>query len=261
MNLPLSRFALFALCASALNAQAQSPASVALCHEDAENAPWIMTGARQGYSQLMIAEVAKQARLSIKLTPMPWKACLAAVKEGKMDGAISGSYSKERAEFAVYPMEGDGPDTTRRMYYASYAFYRHKDHPVSWDGKVLKAAGLIGAQTGFSVVTQLKELGVRVEDNTTSADEVLRRVAEGRYQAGVVSISEGDASLAQNPALRAVLVRVNPPMVEKPYYTFFSKDYALRNEMTVKLIWTGVKMVRMNPTFKVKVAPLTRGSE
>ncbi|MBB5203228.1 polar amino acid transport system substrate-binding protein [Inhella inkyongensis] len=244
-----------------LGASAQTNTNVSLCHEDVENAPWIFTGARQGYSQLMMAEVAKQAHISIKLTPMPWKACLAAVKEGKMDGAISGSYSKERAEFAVYPMEGDSPDTTRRMYYASYAFYRHKDHPVNWDGKSLKASGLIGAQSGFSVVAQLKELGARVEDNTTSADEVLKRVAEGRYQAGVVSISEGDASLAQNPALRAALVRVNPPMVEKPYFTLFNKDFAARNDMAVRMIWTGVKMVRMNPTFKVRVAPLTRGSE
>jgi len=249
------------LAGGCLAAQAQAQASLSLCHEDAENFPWVLSGGRQGYAQLMMAEVAKQAQLTIKLHPMPWKQCLEAVKDGSMNGAIAGSYSKERTEFAVYPMEGVQPDTTRRMYNASYAIYRHKNHPVAWDGKELKLSGLMGAQAGFSVVAQLKELGAQVEDSTKSADEVLRRVAEGRYRAGVVSINEGQASLAQDATLRANLVRVDPPMSEKAYYAFFNKDFAARNELTTRLIWSGIKIVRNNPSFKIRMVRLTQGVE
>lgn len=242
-------------------AAAEGPTSLNFCLENADNVPWVMMGAKPGYAQLMMMEVGKQLSIEIKLTPIPWKQCLADVKAGKYDGAVSGSYNKERAEFADYPVKLDGEvDATRRMYRASYSFYKTKAAHLQWDGKALKAEGLIGAQQGFSVVGQLKEAGAKVEDNTTSADEVLKRAAEGKYVAGVVQNAEGDASLASNAALKG-LERVEPAFVEKPYYTLFSKQFTAKNGATARQVWNTIMKVRNDPAFKSATAGLTKGSE
>lgn len=258
----------FARCASAVSlalvsglAAAEGPTSLNLCHENADNVPWVMMGAKPGYAQLMMIEVGKQMGIEIKLVPIPWKQCLADVKAGKYDGAVSGSHNKERAEFADYPVKLDGEvDATRRMYRAAYSFYKTKASPLSWDGKALKADGVIGAQQGFSVVAQLKEAGAKVEDSATSADEVLKRAAEGKYIAAVVQNAEGDASIAHTAALKG-LERVDPPFVEKAYYTLFSKQFTAKNAATARQVWNTIMKVRNDPAFKAATASLTKGSE
>ncbi|MBH9551263.1 substrate-binding periplasmic protein [Inhella gelatinilytica] len=239
----------------------QHPPTLTFCLENADNIPWIMMGAKPGYAQLLMLEVGKQMGIEFKLVPTPWKQCLADVKAGTVDGAISGSYSKERAEFADYPIKLDGEvDATRRLYRASYSFYRQKGAALQWDGKALQANGLIGAQQGFSVVAQLKDLGAKVEDNTTSADEVLKRVVSGKYQAGVVQNAEGDNSIAQDPALKG-LERVEPVIVEKAYYTLFSKTFTAKHAPTARAVWNTILKVRNDPAFKAQAGALTKGSE
>lgn len=245
---------------SAATAQAQTPLN--LCLENAENVPWIKADGKSGYVQVMMAEVEKLSGIPMKITPMLWKECLAGVKAGTMDGAVSASYNKERAEYAAYPINLSGElDATRRMYRTSYHFYKAKGKALSWDGKALHADGLIGAQAGFSVVSQLKELGAKVEDNTPSPDEVLKRTAAGKYLAGVVQVNEGDATLAETPSLRAALEKVEPALIEKPYFTIFSKAYQAKNGSTTIAVWNAIQKVRNDPGFKARVAALTKGSE
>ncbi|WP_374436893.1 hypothetical protein [Inhella sp.] len=241
-------------------ALAQTPLN--LCMENADNVPWILMGGKPGYVQIMMGHVEKAVGFPIKVTPMVWKDCLAGVKAGTIDGAVSASHNKERAEYADYPVNLNGEvDATRRMYRTSYFFYKGKGKALGWDGKVLKADGLLGAQQGFSVVAQLKELGAKVEDNTTTADEVLKRVAAGKYLAGVVQVNEGDASMAADAALRDAIEKVQPALVEKPYYTMFSKVYTAKNASTARTVWNAILKVRNDAGFKAEVAALTKGSE
>lgn len=256
----LQRLRLLSLGLMAGPALAQTPLN--LCMENADNVPWILMGGKPGYVQIMMSHVEKTVGFPIKVTPMPWKDCLAGVKAGTIDGAVSASHNKERAEYADYPMNLNGEvDATRRMYRTSYHFYKGKGKALAWDGKALKADGLLGAQQGFSVVAQLKELGAKVEDNTPTADEVLKRVAAGKYLAGVVQVNEGDATLSENSALRDAVEKVNPALVEKPYYTIFSKTYTAKNASTARAVWNAILKVRNDAGFKSEVASLTKGSE
>lgn len=244
-----------------IGAPALAQAPLNMCMENADNVPWILMGAKPGYVQIMMGEVEKAVGFPIKVTPMPWKDCLAGVKAGTIDGAVSASHNKERAEYADYPMSLSGEvDATRRMYRTSYHFYKGKGKALAWDGKVLKADGLLGAQSGFSVVGQLKELGAKVEDSTPSADEVLKRVAAGKYLAGVVQVNEGDASMA-DAGLKDAIEKVQPALVEKPYYTIFSKVYTAKNAPTARSVWNAILKVRNDAAFKSQVAALTKGSE
>lgn len=243
----------------ALSAQAQNnPDVVTLCHENEDAFPWLLKD-KPGYSQIMMAQVEKQLGQKIKLQPMPWKQCLAEVKAGKIDGAINASFSAERAEFAQYPVKLDGEaDPTKRMYRATYALYKTKGAAVSWDGKTLSAPGTVGAQVGFSIVAQLKQLGAKVEDSSPTADELLSRVAAGRYVAGALQTTEADKSLASVSALQGKIERVSPPLVEKPYYTIFAKPFFAKHGQTAREIWRVQGKLRESPEFKTQVSHLMK---
>jgi polar amino acid transport system substrate-binding protein len=89
----------------------------------------------------------------------------------------------------------------------------------------LTASGTNGAQTGFSIVAQLKQPGAKVDDSAPTADELLGRAASARYLATALQITEADNSRASLPALHAKVERVSPPLVEKACYTVFPKPF------------------------------------
>jgi polar amino acid transport system substrate-binding protein len=244
----------------AAQAQAQAnPESVTICHENEDAYPWLVKAGKPGYSQIMMAQVEKQLGLPVKLAPMPWKQCLEKVKAGQVDGAMNGSYSKERAEFAQYPLKLDGePDATKRMYRASYALYKPKGGALSWDGQKLNAGGTVGAQTGFSIVARLKELGAATEDTSPTADELLARIAAGRYAGGAIQTTEAENSLAADPALAAKIETVRPVLQEKPYYTLFGKAFFAKHGNTAREIWRIQGKLRESPEFKAQVAHLMK---
>jgi polar amino acid transport system substrate-binding protein len=243
-------------------AQAQgTPEVINICHENEDAFPWLLKDKdKPGYSQIMMAQLEKQlGGVKIKLLAMPWKQCLSELKAAKVDAAMNASFSPDRAEYAQYPVKLDGePDPTKRMYRATYALYKAKGAALSWDGKTLTTSGLIGAQTGFSIVAQLKQLGAKTEDSSPTADEVLNRVAAGRYVAAAVQTTEADNSLAAIPALQSKIERVNPPLVEKPYYTIFAKPFFAKHGQTAREVWRIQGKLRESAEFKGQVSHLMK---
>lgn len=251
------------VCLGAGSAWSQaSPATVTLCQEDVEAYPWTMVN-KLGYSAIMMGEVEKQGGLTIKLVSKPWAKCLEEVKAGTMDGAINASYSKERAEFATYPLKIDGDiDASKRMYRTSYALYKFRGNSLDFDGSALKGlSGSIGVQTGFSVAAQLKQLGAQVDEGFKSADDILKSVVSGKFQGAALQVSEADASLAALPQVVAKIERVSKPLAEKPYFTIFSKTYANKSASVVREIWRIQAKVRESAEFKAKVSHLVKTVE
>lgn len=242
-----------------LHAGAQdAPASVSLCHENEDSFPWLLKG-NKGYSQIMTLQTEKQLGIPIKMVPMPWKACLEAVKAGTVDGAINSSYAKDRAEYAQYPLKLDGEaDATKRMYRTTYALYVAKGSSTRWDGTKLTASGPIAAQKGFSIIAQLKTLGVQVDDSLTTADDLLAKAASGQFAGVALQTTEGENSLAAAPAIAAKIERLNPPLAEKPYYTIFAKGFFAKHGQTAREIWRIQGKLREAPEFKSAVAHMMK---
>jgi polar amino acid transport system substrate-binding protein len=235
------------------------PDKVTLCHEDGEAYPWLIL-AKPGYSQIMMQMVDKELGVPVKLVAKPWKQCMEDVKAGTVDGAINASFSKERAVFSVYPLNFDGdPDASKRMYRATYALYRLKGSSVSWDGKKLSTGGgSVGAQTSFSIIALLKELGAKVDDSSAVSEELLKRVASGQLPSAALQTTDADGAMQNNPDWRAKVERVNPPLTEKPYYTIFSKAFYGKHQATAKSVWRIEGKVRESADFKKQVGHLVK---
>ena len=236
-----------------------NPEKITLCHSHEEAYPWLING-KPGYSAVMMQSIEKQLGVPIKLSPMPWKQCMAEVKSGAMDGAINASFAADRAEFSVYPVKLDGEtDATKRMYRATYALYRMKGTAAGWDGQKLTGIdATIGAPTGYSVISQLTKLGGKVDDSANATTEILKRVASGRYQVAALQTTEADDTLQDNAELRSKIERVSPPLAEKPYFTIFSKVFYAKHGQTAKEIWKLEGKTRDSAEFKGQVAHLVK---
>jgi len=252
MNIFVNRLAMVALFSFALVAHAvDRPEAVKFCYEDENVYPWVLKD-RPGLNILLMNSVEKIIGVKLELVQRPWKRCQAELKNGEVDGIFSASYKKERLELGVYPMAGDKLDESKAVMTDSYSLYRLKGSRAQWDGKNLTINGLVGAQSGYSVIGQLKELGAKVDDGTGSADNNLLKLLAGRVDAVALQTLEADNLIAANPTFATKVEKVTPPLVVKPFYLMLSKQFNAKFGDFCKEIWAAVAQVRDSADFKSK---------
>jgi polar amino acid transport system substrate-binding protein len=190
-----------------------------------------------------------ESKLGIKVTVerAPWKRVLdVELKNGTIDGAFSASYKKERETLGAYPMKDGKVDKTRRFHSDTYVFYKLKDANFSWDGKkVSNLKGMVGAPNGYSVIDDLKSLGISVEEsNGTPMD--FRKLAAGRVGAVAALELTADLLLKKHPDLNKVIVKVATPIVSKDYYVMLSNQFVKSNPALADKIWNALGKMREN---------------
>ena len=219
------------------------------CTEDNDSYPWLILG-QVGVTNFQLKMVERRLGSKIELTPLPWRRCIAEVQAGTRDAAIKISFSPSRAmEVGVFPMHQGKLDVSKRLHFDSYSLYRVKGSAVSWDGKVLKATGKIGAQAGFSIIEQLQALGAQIDEGGRSAEEHLQKMLLGRVVAVALQTNQGDSALAKNPEFKLNIERITPLLVEKPYFLMFSKQFYQQNPEFSAAVWQTIELVRESPEY------------
>ncbi len=244
---------LLAMVFSAAAGAADRPASVRFCHEDVDVYPWVLKD-RAGLNIVHLKAVEQQLGVKIETVPLPWKRCQDDLREGKVDGIFAASFKTERMEIGFYPMAGDKPDAARAMMYDGYSLYRLKGGATQWDGKKLTTMGSIGAQPGYSIVDQLKQLGVKVDEGTKTADDNLKKLLAGRVDAVALQTLEGDNALRTTPEFAAKIEKLSPALVDKPFYLMLSKQLVGRYPDFAKDVWKALAEVRESSDYKAKMA-------
>ncbi len=190
-------------------------------------------------------------RLGLRLEPLvlPWRRCLLDAQEGRVDGVMAVSHSDERAQWLAYPESQGGLDLAQRVRTDRYHWYVRADSPMRWDGKTLQGlgSGSVGAVAGYSVVGVLKQQGFRVDEQVGSTQASLRMVGLGRLEAAALLVTEADPQLQADAELAKALRRLEPALLERPYFLGFGKTFKARNEALVQRIWAGLAPVRESP--------------
>ncbi|MCV2369129.1 substrate-binding periplasmic protein [Roseateles oligotrophus] len=231
-------------------AHAEEAPALQICTGDDESFPWQLKD-RPGVLMHMMRMVEQSVGGKFVITPKPWKRCLLELKSGQVDAAFKASYSAERAaDGAAYPMQSGRLDVDKRLLVDSYSLFRLKGAPIEWDGTKLIATGVLGAQSGFSVVAQLKELGAKVDDGNRQAEACLQKLLRGYVVAVALQTQEGNSLLEQNPEFAARIERIQPVLVSKPYFLVFSRNYIAEHESQARLIWTQIAQVRESDAYK-----------
>ncbi|HZH28101.1 MAG TPA: hypothetical protein VEY95_13050 [Azospirillaceae bacterium] len=191
--------------------------------------------AKPGVHVELVKVTAAELGIALKLVRMPWKRALDTLKSGEVDGVFSGSFSADRLEIGVYPMKDDAPDESLRIGTIAYSLYRQKGGNVSWDGKtVSNLNGPVGAPAGYSIVADLRKIGVTVEESSATPLD-LAKLKAGRV--GAVAAQEFTADQLLKRADFAGIEKVTPALVVKHYYLLFSHQIARKDPGLIRKFW------------------------
>jgi polar amino acid transport system substrate-binding protein len=237
------------------------PVELIFVSEDKENFPQQM-GTSTEYDMKkpgVAVEFLKQLEpiLNIKIIfrRMPWKKCLEEdLKNGNADGAFLASYNKEREEFGVYPMKEGKPDVDKRVTTTNYIFCKVKGSAVDWDGKNplnLKAGGFIGAPLGYSIVGDLKNMGLTVIESEDSKSG-LKQLVNGRIELFACLDSQADYNIKMMSELKNKIEIIKTPITSKPYYLMLSKQFVEKNSVLADKIWNNIKALREKTYTKIE---------
>lgn len=229
-----------------------------IAHEDVPVLPWIGDPGR-GLDCDLVRQAAAQVHEEVRFEVMPWKRCLVMLEAGQVDGLLAASYQPDRAVFARYPMTAEGePDPGRRLHMDSYGLYRLKGSEVGFDGERLVGVdGRIAAQSGFSVIAQLRDLGAEVDEDSKEMEPILRRLTAGRVVAAALLTASADRYISTRPEFAQRIERAPTPLVSKPYYLIVSDDCYRRSPERIEALWSAIGEARVSDAHRDRMRAIS----
>lgn len=206
---------------------------------------------RPGHRAELMIKAARQCGAEIEFLFVPWQRALLMVKHGDADGAFSSSFSQERAEYAVYPMADNGPDTTKALKGYSYSLYVLHGSNMGWDGTAISEPAGVALERGSAAIALAESLKlpfVEVADNQT----MLRMLAGGRIAAAIGITSDVDAVLAGTPDL-AGIKKVTPALDSRFGYAMVSKPFYAAHGEVAECFWSAIRDIRTSAEHKALV--------
>ena len=226
-------------------------ADIRLAFSDVSTYPWqtgegLQLANPPGLAVDLIRQAAQELALDVSFERLPNKRVLLALQSGAIDGAFIFSHNAERQAFARFPEKNGQPDGSRRLARLSYYIYQLKSQPPRWDGqKFLALPGPVGANAGYSVVADLKKIGIEVEE-TKNTEQNFQKLRLGRLAAVAAQDVMTDAFLQKTGA--SDIVKLPQPFASKDYFLIFSQRFATQHPDLVEKLWDRIAATREQRT-------------
>lgn len=241
---------------SAYQTKAAEPIRLTFAFQDVDNFPYeigegdAIDMQKPGISIELLQLIAQQLQIVIEYKRLPWKRCFLEMEKGTIDGVFSASFKPERLVSGVYPMQGDAPDATRRMYSTSYMLYVRTGTKIRWDGNAFAPPPQkIAAIRGYSIIGDLTAMGVTVE--AVKDDYVaLKWLRANMFDAAALLELSGDAVLAQYRDELGGIEKLAPPLKIRDYYLMLSHQRVEQSPELAENIWNTLKIVRESEEFQ-----------
>jgi len=217
---------------------------------------------RPGLTLELLKRVGERLRVNLEFRRYPWKRGLFLVETGEVDGIFHASYKVEREKIGRYPKTADGMvDPSRAIFVQAYALHVLRGSNVGWDGETITGLGdrAVGATAGYSIVGDLEKRGLRVE--TGKVQELnLNKLVAGRIAAYAELENMAAAAIAANPSAYADVIKLDPPLISKPYYLLLSHALAARDPALAEQVFDAIAEINADPAFLDLVAIYAAGS-
>lgn len=223
--------------------------------DDTPGDPYIIGGGTHFDSDLpgieieLYREVAKQLNLDVTFKRMPWKRCLVLIEHNKVEGVFPASFKEKRMKLGVYPMKDGRVDTTRKTRNNAYYLYKIKSSPITYNGSSFEnVSGMIGVPIGWAIVDDLKKMQVSVKELPVHENS-LDMLVQKRINGFVCLETVFDGYIKRNPAQYSDIVKVSPPIREKPYYLIQSHAFVDANPELARKIWDTILTIKESEAF------------
>lgn len=226
-----------------------SATTLKLAYSDVESYPFQIGNSSEisdppGLSLDIIDQAFRRLGVDIEYVRLPGRRVLEYIKSGQVDGGFIFSYNSKSAQYAVYPLKENRPDTSKRIATLGYYFYKLKYQTFDWDGSSLSAIKdkKVGTHLGFSITRKLKESHIDVLEVKKTAQ--LFRILTTRH-VDIIAIQDtlAQAYLKDKPWASDV-ERVQPAITEKDYFLIFSREFTLSNPELVEQAWSVIADIR-----------------
>jgi len=230
--------------------------TVTLTYENVDSFPWNMKNG--GGVDLILLKMIDEAmpEVSFKYVQAPWKRCLNNIETGKTEGCFTASYKEKRLQHGFYPgtQEGGTVDPELRLHSSSYSLYVAKDSNINVTGKMTIEGlnGKIAAPSGYSIGGDLASAGYKIDAAATTTKKNFQKLASGRVAAVAGLTLNGDNILLKNSEYSDKIKAIKTPLVDKPYYLMFSKQFVNSNKALAEKIWQKGAELRETQAFKDK---------
>lgn len=170
-------------------------------------------------------------------------------KPSRRSGECSdnGKYKPKREKSGRYPKKKGSLDISRRFNTSSYFLYTVNDSTIHWDGQILenKSSLAIGAQRGFSIVNDLKNLGIKITE-VDNPDSGFIMLLNNRLSALAVHDNVGQIYVKKHKIIK----QLDPPLKTKPYFLIISHQFYKSYPSFSEKIWDTVGKLRDSTTLK-----------
>ncbi|WP_052741999.1 substrate-binding periplasmic protein [Kiloniella litopenaei] len=188
-----------------------------------------------GVSLDILNQISRKLNFNIKYIRRPGRRILHELKENNLDAAFIFSYKPEREEFGVFPKKNNKPDGDKRLAVLSYFLYTVEGRNLGWDGhKFTNLQGVIGANSGYSIVKDLKNRGIKVEEARSTRNN-FTKLKNGRIDGVADQGIVADAYIHKNKINN--IVKINKPIATKDYFLIFSHVFSDQNPTLRDKIW------------------------
>lgn len=181
---------------------------------------------------------------------LPWKQCLSEAKAGHFDAVATVSYKTDRTSYLDYPADasqnGKSKERVTQVEYVVITPVKDaKGNPstYTYQGDIKTIPSPVRIPTGYSIVENLEQAGLKVEENPHSIDNFKKLVKE--KTGSVVDLQDLTQHLASQPEFSGQLKIVSDPIFSKSYFLAFAKKGNLTTE-DQKKIWEAIAKVREN---------------
>ncbi|SCK13264.1 transporter substrate-binding domain-containing protein [Vogesella sp. LIG4] len=197
-------------------------------------------GGLPGLAVELVQLAAQACDITLKIDRLPSLRSLQALRNGTEDAMLLLSYNPERAVYAHYPLRDGQPDGRYRLATLSYSFFVQRGSGISWDGKqLLGYDGKVGTDLGWSVVRDLAQLGIPVE-NAVGVETNLAKLRKGRIRVYAAQNILVDTYLKNSDDI----VALSPPIATRDYFLPFNRLYAQYHPQVVHCLWQQIASQR-----------------
>jgi polar amino acid transport system substrate-binding protein len=234
------------------NASGEALPEIRLCYEDVTVYPWI-TGDRKGLVLQELQQVEKLTKIKLTYVRLPWKRCQIDAQNGKLDGLIAASFTKERTNWGIYPTLKSGElDRSLRLHTDSFMVFITKGSPIRFkNGRFLNLGqNLIGVQLGYSVGTDLEDQGYPTHSSFSTAQDLIQALDASIVTVAVLQNYATIKTLNDNPKLKSNIVGLQPPFKVADQYLLFTKKFYSDHPEISNKIWKAIPIARESAEYK-----------
>lgn len=220
-----------------------------ICLENQQAAPFVFgTGdvkeGQHGIAPDIFFLTAKATDTPINFVRLPWKRCIADLKQGNTDAIAAFIYSEERDKWAVFP-KANGTLDDRYFYQSDYLVFTYPGSNLSWDGELLlpKSAN-VQSIPGYVSTQRLSEMGFN-SNAPLQPKKAIELISRKLLDGFVVDALVGKRLIA-DLELEGLVVPLEKPFMTQHWYIAFSKQAYAQQAADIEAFWTALKAVRIN---------------